>query len=124
MLQLGGSLLAVLALVLLTWMLGFRQVARLESEDEARELMRLAPGGFEPVTIALDRHGSGAIGRDAQGRLLILWPHGSQFVARALEPGESLQAEDGMLHIVGARRIALDLGELAEDWTVADSAVN
>ena len=80
--QFLGSVLAVAALVALTYILGFRQAGKLESEAEARELFRLAPGGFEPEELGLDSDGGAAIARDEQGRIAVLVPHGNQFVVR------------------------------------------
>ncbi|MEL1251679.1 hypothetical protein [Aurantiacibacter gilvus] len=125
LLQLGGSLVAVLLLVGLTWLLGFRQQARLESPEEAAELIRLAPGGFEPVAVALDAKGRAAIARDRQGRLLVLVPHGNHFVARPLPEDCRPANQDGTLHIsCEGRPLTLALGPAAGDWTTADSAVN
>ena len=125
LLQLAGSLLAVLLLVGLTWLLGFRQLARLESPAEAGELIRLAPGGFEPVEVALDAEGRAAIARDRHGRLLVLAPHGNCFVARPLPDDYRPTDKDGKLHVsCDGRSVTLELGAAAGDWTTADSAVN
>lgn len=123
--QFAASLLAVLALVGLTWLLGFRQQARLASVDEARELMRLAPGGFEPVELAVDAQGCGAIGRDAGGRLLVLAPHGNRFVAWEVAANGSLHRDGSRLEVgFDNRRLAIDLGAAAADWIAADSSVS
>lgn len=125
LLQLGGSLLAVLLVVGLTWLLGFRQQARLDSVDEATELMRLVPGGFEPAEVALDAEGRAAIGRDRQGRLLVLVPHGDRFVARPLPADYRPTSEGGTLHIASkGHRLTLVLGAEAKGWTSADSDVS
>ena len=122
---LAGAGLAVLALVALTWLLRFRQPPQLGSTDEARAQMRLAPGGFEPVAIALAPQGHGAIGRDAAGRLLALVPHGSRFVARLVRPGWRPVQEDGLLFLeLEDRRFAIDLGAAAADWIITDNNVN
>jgi len=125
LLQFGGSLVAISALVVLAHFLGFSRTARLEDPAEARALFRLAPGGFEPVEIALDIDGHGAIARDGAGRLAVLIPHGQQFVARTLGPaarlrrdGETLLVEDAAL---GTRVFALQLGEAAHIWATTDT---
>jgi hypothetical protein len=124
-LQFGASLLAVLALVAFTWLLGFRQPARLSSADEARDLLRLAPGGFEPVDIALAADGAAAVARDAHGRLCALVPHGSRFVARPVLPGHATRRDRNTLILrLEDRRVTIDLGHQAADWIGADSAVN
>ncbi len=125
LLLLGGSLVAVLLLVGMTWLLGFRQQARLDSPAEAAELVRLAPGGFEPVEVAMDLEGKAAIARDRDGRLLVLVPHGNRFVARPLPADCSPAYKDGKLQVsCEGHPVTLDLGAAAGDWTAADSAVN
>ena len=122
---LAGAGLAVLALVGLTWLLRFRQPPMLASTDEAREQMRCAPGGFEPVAIALDQQGRSAIGRDAEGRLAALFPHGSRFVPRLVKPGWRPVQENGLLFLeLEDRRFTIDLGAAAADWIDADINVN
>ncbi|QZH76350.1 MAG: hypothetical protein JY451_07395 [Erythrobacter sp.] len=118
--QFTASLGAVVALVLLVHFLGFSKGGLLGSEAEAREMLRLAPGGFEPIALALDSEGSGAIARDRDGRIALLAPHGGQFVARVLLPSARLSASDGRLTIVckniGLSAFTLRLGDSAGDW--------
>ncbi|MWV28753.1 hypothetical protein GRF63_12635 [Erythrobacter sp. GH3-10] len=114
--QFLGSLLAVVLIVLLTWFLGFRTAAKLDSEAEATAQFQLAPGGFEPASLALDRQGASAIARDAQGRIAVLVPHGTHFVVRLLNEGSAITARDGVLQIAGIESLQLDLGESAERW--------
>ena len=83
------SLLAVTALVLLAHWLGYSRTAMLESEAESRDILRHLPGGFEAADIALDEDGAGAIARDGQGRLAVVYPHGGQFVARLVEASDA-----------------------------------
>lgn len=122
--QIGISVVAVSALVALTWLLGFRQEACLASAEEARELLRLAPGGFEPVAIALDADGKGAIARDAAGGVMVLLPHGNQFVARPVEPRAQLIVDRGQLRGKAGRTFSLNLGDEAAGWTSADITVS
>lgn len=124
LLQFLGSLAAISALVALTYLLGFRGTARLESEDEARELLRLAPGGFEPCEIGLDAAGAAAIARDAKGKLAVLVPHGNQFVVRRLDPAPVIEARDGQLVIAGLPQVQIMLGDRARDWDTTDIAAN
>lgn len=118
--QFASSFGAVAALVALAHLLGFSAGARLTSEEEARELLRLAPGGFEPLALSLERDGRGAIARDSTGRIALLLPHGGQFVARVLVPAPWLKACGDALAIecaaLGPRAITLLLGESAADW--------
>ena len=77
----AASLAAVLALVGLAHLLGFSTARRLESEADAREQFRLAPGGFEPRDIVLDKDGGTALASDGNRALMILVPHGRRHVA-------------------------------------------
>ncbi|MCB2067997.1 MAG: hypothetical protein KDE15_15310 [Erythrobacter sp.] len=123
--QFAGSLLGVLALVWLTWRLGFRQPPRLSSVEEARELLRMTPGGFEPVAIALDQQALSAIGRDDLGRLVVLVPHGSRFVARPVDGRARIKRHGETLVLdYDNRQQAIVLGPSAADWITADSSVS
>ena len=119
--QFLGSLLAVAALVALTYILGFRQAGKLESEAEARELFRLAPGGFEPAELALDCDGGAAIARDEQGRIAVLVQHGNQFVVRPVKGGAAITAHEGSLLIADIPRLRLHMGDDARHWVGARS---
>lgn len=119
--QFLGSLLAVAALVALTYILGFRQAGKLESEAEARELFRLAPGGFEPEEPGLDSDGGAAIARDEQGRIAVLVPHGNQFVVRPVKGGATIIAQEGKLLIADMPGLRLHLGDRAPHWDGASA---
>lgn len=123
-LQFFGSLVAILALVLITFLLGFRQSARLSSQEEAYQLFRLAPGGFEPEQIGVDENGAAAVARDADGRLAVLVPHGNQFVFRLLAPGSKVVLRDRVLEFAGLPGLTIALGEQASDWVSADIGDN
>lgn len=122
--QLLGSLVAVVAIVAVTWALGFRRAARIESHDEARELFSLAPGGFEPEAIALDKQGRAAIARDRQGRVAVLVPHGNQFVFCLLAPGSPISAEGGVLAIHALPAVKIEPDDDAQVWANTDSGDN
>lgn len=77
-----GSLVAILALSGIARWLRLGRAPRLANEDEARFAANEAIDGFEPVRIALDHQGAGAIMEDRAGRLLLLKPHGNFFAAR------------------------------------------
>lgn len=124
LLQFLGSLAAVAAIVALAWLVGSRQGAHLSDEKEARELFRLAPGGFEPVDLAVDTQGGAAIARDADGRLAILMPHGNQFVFRLLPPGIAIEAKGDSLVIACLPGMRITIGEGVGVWATADSGDN
>ncbi|VVT04651.1 hypothetical protein [Erythrobacter sp. EC-HK427] len=119
LLQFGGSLLAITALVALAHWLGFSRSARLESEEAARQLLALAPGGFPVAALALAADGAGAIARSRDGRLALLRPHGGRFIAQPLPPETLLEAQGETLCIHTTPRIALQLGQEAQAWAQA-----
>lgn len=115
--QFGLSLIAVLAIVACAHWLGFSREGRIESEDEARELFLLAAGGFEPVEVAVDAEGLGAIGKDQSGRLAMLVPHGNRFVVRLAGADARFCICDDILHVAmpasGIAGIGLRIGSEA-----------
>lgn len=84
LLQLLGSLVAILALAGIAAWLKLGGDRRIASEAEARVLADDAVSGFAPVAAALDAGGRAAILRDGQGRVLVLRRHGAQFAGRVL----------------------------------------
>ncbi len=126
--QFGASLAAVAALVVLAHFLGFSRGGRITSADEARAMLRLAPGGFEALELELDQDGQGAIARDCRGRIALLLPHGGHFVARILPPDSHRTVSGGVLVLArGAalpRAIALRLGKSAADWASETESVS
>lgn len=106
-LRYGGSLLAVLFLILVAWRLRLGDGARIADEAEARELADNAVCGFAAVEIALDREGQGALLRDAAGRVLLLAPHGNKFAGRLLDAHATASVEGNRLLVAtGERRFA------------------
>ena len=85
LLQFGGSLIAILALAWLARRLGLGGDARIRDEAHLRELAEEALCGFDPVDMAIDRAGLGALARDAQGRVILLRRHGAHFAGRLLD---------------------------------------
>ena len=115
--QFAGSLVAVVALVLLAAKFGFSGRPALIDEDEARLLASEVPGGFEAERIALDRSRCGALLSDGAGRIVLVAPCGAHFVARLLGPGAQIDAVDGRLTVRDAALAAtLELGDETDDW--------
>lgn len=108
----AGSLAGVAVLILIAWALGLGRGARIADEGEARELADNAIVGFEPVEIAIDAQGRGALLADAEGRIMLLAPHGANFAARLLE-AVPVSRKGGHFTIDG---ITLDLGDAAGAW--------
>jgi hypothetical protein len=114
LLQFVGSLLAILALAGLAYWLKLGPTPRLADEEAARIAADEAVSGYEPVAIGLDRHGKGALMRDAAGRVLLLRPHGGHFAGRILTPaarvhdnGSALVIDTAEKHY-GEARLLLD----------------
>ena len=94
LLQFLGSLVAILALAGLAFALRLGPAPRLKDEQAARAAADEAVSGFDPVDIALDRGGAGALLRDTTGRILLLRQHGSHFAGRVLT-GAAEVSRDG-----------------------------
>ncbi len=123
LIQLGASLVAILALAWLAKRLDLGGDRRIRSEDEARELADEAISGFEPVDIAIDRAGYGALLRDAEGRILMLRRHGTHFAGRLLTHRPQARLDQSQLTIEADDRpfgaVTLDLGPNAQIWAAS-----
>lgn len=121
--QLAGSVIAILIVALLASKLGLGGDVRLRAVAEARELATLSVSDFDPVDIALDRAGIGALLRDRSGRILLLRRHGAQFAARLLDSHAFTRLDRNFLTIGTGERtfgqITLDLGEQAQVWAAS-----
>jgi hypothetical protein len=118
--KLGGSIVAVLVLFWLTKRLGLGGDVRIRDEAHARRLADEAICGFDPVQIALDRAGIGALMKDAAGRHLLIRRHGAQFAARLLDGHAESRLDQNFLTVgTGERnfgKITLNLGPEAQYW--------
>lgn len=121
--QIGGSLIAILALAWLAHRLGLGGDARIRSEDQARELAEEAICGFEPQDIAIDRAGMGALLRDGHGQVLLLRRHGTHFASRLLDGHAHARLDQGFLTLATSDRrfgsVTLDLGPRAGEWAAS-----
>lgn len=121
--QIAGSLIAILALAWIAHRLGLGGDARVRSEDEVRALADEAIHGFEPVDIALDKAGMGALCRDARGRVLLLRRHGSHWASRLLDSHAHTRLDQGFLTLATADRrfgsVTFDLGDKAAVWAAS-----
>lgn len=119
-LQFGGGLAVVLLLAFAAGRMGLGGEARIRNEDHARELAREAAWGFEPVDVALDRAGFGALVRGRDGRVLLLRRHGVHFAARPVADHAGVRLDRGFLTVETADRrfgaVTLDLGPQAQVW--------
>jgi hypothetical protein len=123
LLQFGGSLIAILALSWIAHRLGLGGDTRIRDEAHLRELAEEALYGFEPVDIAVDRSGMGALARDTQGRVMVLRRHGAHFAARLLDHHVHVRLDRNLLEVgTGEKRfgrITLDLGDQAPAWAAS-----
>ena len=116
----GASLVSILALAGLAKGLGLGGDLRIRNADHARFLANEAIEGFEPVEIALDRAGIGALLRDAQGQQMLLRRHGAAWVARLLDDRTEARLDREFLVIGTGEKtfgtITLHLGDAAAVW--------
>lgn len=118
--QIGGSLLAILAVAWLVSKMGLGGDLRIADEDHAKLLADQVESGFTPVATAVDKAGYGALMRDAAGRILIMRRHGSHFAGRVVTKRPDARLDQGLLTIkpddtpFGA--ITLNLGSEAAIW--------
>ena len=126
LLQFLGSLVAILALAAIAWAMKLGPEQRLKSREEALEAAEEAVSGFSAVALALDADGRGALLRDAQGRVLLLRPHGTHFAGRVLTAAAKACLEGDALVIdtaekrYGAARLRVDD---ADAWMQAIEAI-
>jgi hypothetical protein len=120
MVQFAGSALAVLLLAWLAARMGLGGDVRLRDEAAAHRLAGAAVQGFDPVEIALDRAGIGALMRDTHGRVMLLRRHGAHFVARLLDSHAGARLDRNFLTITTSDArfgtVTLDLGTQAQVW--------
>lgn len=102
-----GSLVAILALAGFARWLKLGHAPRLATEAEARAAAAEAIDDFEPVRIALDHQGHGALLQDGTGRLLLLKPHGNFFAGRLLTGASRADHQTGH----GRTGLRIDSGE-------------
>lgn len=116
----GASLVSILALAWLARWMGLGGDVRIRNADQARFLANEAIEGFEPVDIALDKAGIGALLRDAHGQQMLLRRHGATWVARLLDANTEARLDHGFLTIGTAEKtfgtVTLHLGEAAGVW--------
>ncbi len=126
--QLVGSLVAILVLAGIAWWLKLGQPDTITDTDRAFALAREADTGFEPTDAAVAQDGNAAILADSAGRIMVLRSHGAQFAARVLEPGARVTNEAGVLAIATTDRrfgtVRLDLGDAAQAWAARVDALH
>jgi hypothetical protein len=120
LLQLGGSIIAILFLAWLArhWNLGGD--VRIRSEEQARSIADEIVCGFDATDVAIDKAGIAALMRDAKGRHLLIRRHGAQFAGRLLDRHTETRLDQNFLTVgTGEQtfgKITLNLGEQAQYW--------
>lgn len=117
-LPLAVALFAVLALVLLTYLLGFTRSGKLAGPGHAVSLAQSLRGGFDPCDIVLSLDGCGALLHEREGRVAVVAAVGAHFVVRQAETGWSVsEAGTGRLVVKGSDFSAIfELGEDTPRW--------
>jgi hypothetical protein len=118
--KLGGSIIAILLLFWAAKHMGLGGDLRIRDADHARRLADEAICGYEPVEIALDKAGIGALMKDAEGRHLLIRRHGAQFAARLLDRHSESRLDQNFLTLGTSDKsfgkITLNLGDDAQIW--------
>ena len=119
-LQLAGSLIAIVAVAWFARWLDLGGDVRIRDEATARRFANDAIEGFDPVDVAVDRAGIGALLRDAKGQVMLLRRHGSHFAARLLDDKLEARLDRHLLTLNCSERafgtVTLDLGPQAQIW--------
>ncbi|HQV05069.1 MULTISPECIES: hypothetical protein [unclassified Novosphingobium] len=120
LIQLAGSVVAILVIALICWKMGLGGDVRIRDEAEARNLADQAIYGFDAVDCALDRAGIGALLRDREGRMMLLRRHGAHFASRLLDSHAFARLDRNFLTIGTGEgtfgQVTLDLGDKAQVW--------
>jgi hypothetical protein len=120
LLQLAGSILAILFLAWLARFWGLGGDVRIRSEEQARSIADEIICGFDPVSIAIDRAGIGALMRDAKGRHLLVRRHGAQWAGRLLDNHSETRLDQNFLTVGTGEKtfgtVTLNLGVQAQSW--------
>jgi hypothetical protein len=120
LLKLGGSIAAIFFLAWFARWLNLGGDVRIRSEEQARDIADQVLCGFDPVDIAIDKAGIGALMRDAGGRHLLVRRHGAQFAGRLLDRHSDTRLDQNFLTVgTGEKtfgKVTLNLGPQAQYW--------
>jgi hypothetical protein len=118
--QLGVSLLGVLALGWLARRLDLGGDTRIQGRDHAMTLADASLYGFDGVDAAVDLAGYSALVKDAAGRHVLIFTKGAHFVARLVRPPIEGRLDQRLLTIdlqePDMDPVTLNLGEQAQYW--------
>lgn len=122
-LQIGGSLLAILAIVVLVHWFGVGRHEGIVDEQTARAAAAMMDDGFVPRNVAIDVHGKAALLASADGAIMLLRPHGTHYAARMLDHRTDSTIQNDELTIDTGERafgtVHLTLGDRTQAWADA-----
>ncbi len=120
LLQLGGSLIAVLFVAWLVRAMGLGADPRIADAEQAIRLADEAEAGFKGVEVARDRAGFAAIVRNAEGRMMLVRAHGNFFAARPVDASVIGRLDKDFLILTTPEKtfgaVTLHLGKDAGMW--------
>ena len=114
MLQVAGSLAAIILLAAAVRALGLGGKPELTSETDVRDVAREVEDGFVCRRVSIARGGGGALARDPSGRIMLIKRHGNRFAGRILSRGAQIREEVDALIVdcgdarFGSQRMSLD----------------
>lgn len=118
--KLAASLVAILFLAWTARRMQLGGDIRIRDEAHARQLADAVLCGFDPVEIAIDKAGIGALLRDAEGRQMVLRRHGAHFAGRILDGSTQSRLDQNFLTVGTSDRrfgkVTLNLGDRAQIW--------
>ena len=118
--QLGGSLVAVLFVAWLVGRMGLGADPRIKDADHAIRLAEDAEAGFKGIEVARDRAGFAAIVRNAEGRMMLVRAHGNFFAARPVDAAVVGRLDKDFLTLTTPEKtfgaVTLQLGKDAGMW--------
>ena len=120
LIQLAGSLVAVLFVAWLVKRMGLGADPRIADAAHAIRLADEAETGFGGVEVARDRAGFAAIVRNAAGQMMLVRAHGNHFAARPVDAGVVARLDKNFLVLTTPDRtfgsVTLQLGKEAGMW--------
>lgn len=118
--QLGGSVVAVLFVVWLVDKMGLGADPRIADDAHAIRLAEEAEAGFCGIEVARDRAGFAAIVRNGEGRQLLVRAHGNHFAARPIDASVMGRLDKDFLTLTMPEKtfgaVTLHLGKDAGMW--------
>lgn len=120
LIQLGGSIVAVLFVVWLVKSMGLGADPRIEDDAHAIRLAEEAEAGFCGTEVARDRAGFAALVRNAEGRMMLVRAHGNHFAARPVDASVIGRLDKEFLTLTTPEKtfgaVTLQLGRDAGMW--------